>query len=94
MNTFHQRRSPREQTQFPRAKAATPEKALKLPAHDQQSPFFCLLALIKMTHGAFAQVAKWDIPGSNLCLNHSPSRFFFPFPFKLTYPEVTGRQLL
>jgi hypothetical protein len=35
MNTFHQCRSPREQTQFPRAQAVTPEKALKLPAHDQ-----------------------------------------------------------
>lgn len=29
------------------------------------------LILIKMTYGTFAQVAKWDIPGSNFCLNHS-----------------------
>ena len=25
-----------------------------------------------MTHGTFAQVAKWDIPGSNFCLNLCP----------------------
>lgn len=39
-----------------------------------------------MTHGAFAQVAEGDIPGSNLCLNHSPNVFFFfHFKVELTY---------
>lgn len=47
-----------------------------------------------MTHGAFAQVAKWDIPASNLCLNHSPNAFFLSFQSGINiYLEATGRQL-
>ena len=53
---------------------------------------FFLIALIKMTHGTFAQVAKWDIPGSNFCLSHSPI-IFFQVKRKSAYLEATGRQL-
>lgn len=66
--------NPREQMQFPTAQTTTPEKTLKLPTHGQQNPF--LIALIKMAGGTFAQVAKWDIPGSYLYLNHSPIIFY------------------
>lgn len=83
--------NPREQMQFPTAQTTTPEKTLKLPTHGQQNPF--LIALIKMAGGTFAQVAKWDIPGSYLYLKSFSNYILsFQIKMKLTYFEATGRQ--
>lgn len=77
--------APESKHNFPELRQQLQKRPLSCLLMISKVLFFCLLALIKMTHGAFAQVAKWDIPGSNLCLNHSPSRFF-SLSFQINIP--------